>query len=455
MTKTRHAVLALSALLGLQLCHIAQAQAQEKTKISVAYGSNYVFDTDDLAKKWWEGVKAGFEAAHPGTTVELVPIAGGYDDIINKLSLLYRSARTAPDVAQIATPSIGQFVSTGYLLPMDAYLKDAAWWPKFPPAIQAEGTFDGKVYAVDTGENDSQLYYNMDMFRQAGLPVPWAPHTWDDILAAARVIKQKLPKIVPLWLHAGTSSGDNAILQGAGNLLLGSTEPTILDEKTHKWVVDSAGLRQVLGFYHSVYSEGLGAKLSDLFSPSAVTIPLDLLAKSQVAICFGSNFYGGNWTKLISAPYWADAPKVMGVLPIPTINGQPPGIATTLGGWDFSIAASSKHPDLAWKLVDYMEGEQQQIDAANWAGFVPANVDYVKLPAFVDFAPPYNAVSAQVLPFGKVSPPSGDYLVWSRGLQEATGALAQHPNTTTDQAIDIMKTYVTNQLGDSAVETIK
>ena len=450
--------IALAGVLGLTCGALAcgpAAHAQEKTKISVAYGSTYVFDTDDLAKKWWEGVKTAFEASHPEATVELVPIAGGYDDIINKLSLLYRSSRTAPDVAQIATPSLGQFVSSGYLLSLDPFLKDSLWWPKFPKAIQAEGTFDGKVYAVNTGENDSQLYYNMDIFKQAGLPIPWQPHNWNDILAAARQIKQKVPQIIPVWLNAGSSSGDNGILQGAGNLLLGSTAPTILDPKTHKWVVDSPGLREVLGFYHAVYSDGLGARLSDLFSPSAVTIPLTLLAKGQLAICFGSNYYGGNWTKLASAPYWPEASKIAGVLPIPTVSGQPPGMATTLGGWDFAVAATSKHPDLAWKLVDLMEGEKLQIDAANWAGFVPANQDYVKSPEFVNFAPPYNEVSAQVLPYGVVSPPSGDYLVWSRGLQEATGALAQHPELTVDQAIGVMKDYITNQLGASAVETLQ
>ena len=102
--------------------------------------------------------------------------------------------------------------------------------------------------------------------------MPWTPHNWNDILNAARTIKAKLPHIIPVWLNAGSSSGDNGILQGAGNLLAGSTVPTIYDKKTQKWVVDSPGLREVLDFYHSVYSEGMGANLSDLFSPPPITI---------------------------------------------------------------------------------------------------------------------------------------------------------------------------------------
>src|ERR1700712_5238552 len=81
------------------------ARAQAKTVVTLAYGSEYVFDTTDFATKWYNDVKADFEKKYPEAEVKLVPIPGGYTDIINKLSLLYRSAKTAPDVAQLPTPA--------------------------------------------------------------------------------------------------------------------------------------------------------------------------------------------------------------------------------------------------------------------------------------------------------------------------------------------------------------
>jgi multiple sugar transport system substrate-binding protein len=429
------------------------ANAQAKTVVTLAYGSEYVFDTNDFAKKWYDDVKAAFEAKYPEAEVKLVPIPGGYTDIINKLSLLYRSPSTAPDVAQLPTPALGQFQSSGWLAPIDDKLATADWWKEFPAAIQSEGRFDGKVFAVSTGENDSQLYYNIDMFKKAGLPVPWQPKSWDDVLTAARAIKAKITGVVPLWLNVGTSSGDNGLLQGTGNLLNGSSDATILDPKTNKWVVDSKGLREVLTFTKTVYNEGLGDTLSDLFSPSAVTIPLTLFQQGKLAIAVGSNYYGGNWTKTIASPYWEDAPKVIGVVAIPTVTGQAPGICTTLGGWDLAVSATSKSPDYAWKLLDVMEQEQAQIDAANWAGFVPAAESYTKAADFVNFSPPYNAVAAQVLPYGMLTPAKAEYEVWSHALQQATGNLAQHKDMTVDQAIASMKDYVSNQLGADQIET--
>lgn len=443
--------LALASLAACAFTAVSlHAHAQSKTVVTLAYGSEYVFDTNDFAKKWYANVKAEFDKRYPEAEVKLVPIPGGYTDIINKLSLLYRSKSTAPDVAQLPTPALGQFQSSGWLLPIDDELAHSSWWKEFPSAIQTEGRFDGKVYAISTGENDSQLYYNKAMFKQAGLPEDWQPKTWDDILTAARAIKAKVPGVVPLWLNVGTSSGDNGLLQGTGNLLNGSSDPAIQDANG-KWVVDSKGLREVLTFVKTMYNEDLGDSFSDLFSPSAVTVPLALFQKGKLAIAVGSNYYGGNWTNTICSPCWADAPKTIGVVAIPTVSGQAPGVATTLGGWDLAIAAATKHKDYAWKLLDVMEEQQNQIDAANWAGFVPAAASYTKAAAFVDFAPPYNAVSAQVLPYGKLTPAKAEYEVWSHALQQATGNLAQHKDMTVDQAISDMKGYVANQLGDDQV----
>jgi multiple sugar transport system substrate-binding protein len=454
LTSLRALSLPLAAAAILGGTH-SSSQAADKTVISVAYSETYVFDTEDFTKKWWGGIKTQFEKQHPDVTVQLVPIQGGYDDIVNKLALLYRSPSTAPDIAQMATPTVDRFASSGYLLPLDKYLATTDWWNKFPPAIQSEGAWQGKTYSVNTGENDSMIYYNISLFKKAGLPVPWKPTTWNDILAAGRVIKAKVPDVVPIWLLAGTGSGDNTVLMGVDTLLSGSSTPTIFDTKTQKWVVDSPGLREVFGFYRSIFSEKMGAKLSDLFSTAGVTAPVFMIPKNQIAITFGSNFYGGNWSKLICTPCWAQASQIAGVTPVPTVNGKAPGVASTIGGWDLTVSATTKNPDLTWQLLQLMESKENQIDAANWAGFVPGDADYVKDPTFIQFAAPYNEVSAQVLPDGAIEPANGDYLVWSRGAQEATGALAQHPDTTVDDAIGILTNYVNNQLDPSQTETLK
>ena len=251
--------------LGLGSMPSASASSSTAT-ITVAYGSTYVFDTTQLTTKFWTNLQKQFDSQNPGAKLQLLPIPGSYNDIINKLSLMYRSGNP-PDLAELPTAQIGLWAESGYLKPLNNYLKSASWWKKFPAVVQSEGTFGGKVYAVNHGENTSLLYYNASLLAKAGIAMPWNPKNWAAILSAAEAVKGHDPNVTPLWLAAGTGSGTNGILQGGGNLIDGCSAPTIYQKSSGKWVVDSPCLRSVLSFYSEVYKNGLGASVSALFSP--------------------------------------------------------------------------------------------------------------------------------------------------------------------------------------------
>jgi multiple sugar transport system substrate-binding protein len=421
--------------------------------LKVAYGSNYVFDTTGLTSKWWNQVAADFKKTHPNATIQFIPIPGSYNDIVNKLSLLYRSPSTAPNVAEIPTGQIGLWAEANYLLPLNSYLPSTSWWNKFPAVVQSEGTFSGNVYAVNQGENDSALLYNKQMFAKAGIKLPWQPKNWQDIIAAAKTIKAKVPGVTPIWLNAGTGSGANGLLQGINNFIVGSQTPTIYDNKTGKFVVDSSGIRAALTLYSEAAQFGLNADTSALFSSNAVTTPLTEFQSGKLAMAVGSNYYGGNWTKFIGAPYWADAQQTIGEATIPTYSGT--GTASTLGGWDFAVAAHSQVAKAAFDFINIAENQQNSIDAANWAGWVPPDQDYWNASSYIAFAPPYNAYFAKIMPSATLTPSNSAYSVWAQGMGEATGAIAQNSKTTVAQAVSIMQNYVTNQLGANRVEVLK
>lgn len=458
--RRRTGKLAAVAVTGAALCLAAAAcssggsgtSSSGKTVVTVAYGSTYVFDTAALTAKFWNNLKTEFDAQNPDATLQLVPIPGSYNDIVNKLTLLYRQGSSAPDVAEIPTAQIGLYAQSGYLKPLNSYLSTASWWSHFPAVVQSEGRFGGKVYAVNHGENTSLLYYNSQLLARAGIPGTWQPKTWADILTAARAVKAHVPGVIPLWLAAGTGSGTNGILQGGGNLIDGSVSPKIYDATTGKWVVNSPGLRAVLGFYQQVYSGGLGAPTSDLFSPSAVTAPLTLFKQGKLAIAVGSNYYGGAWSPLVCGPCWPGATKVMRTAPIPTQNGQAPGTASTLGGWDMAMSATTPHPGLAWKVINLLESEKFIVDAANWAGWVPPNTQYATSPAYANFAAPYQVAAAKVLPFATLTPSQAAYTEWGHSFNVATGALAAG-NVSVPAALSQMNSDATSLLGPSKLES--
>lgn len=442
----------LAATTALTWLALLPQRASADQTIKVGYSSSYVFDEDADSVIYWNQIKQEFEAAHPGVTLELQPHGGTDTDEMNAIALQYRSASTAPDVIQLPTTYVGQFQSSGYLLPLDKYLGSSKFWGNFPRNIQDEGRIAGSVYAVDIGENNSGIYYNKEMLRKAGISLPWNPHNWNDILSAAKAVKEKVPGVVPLWVAAGTSAGPTGVLQGSGALVYSSSTPVIYDEKTQKYVTDSPGLREVLQFYRDVYSGGLGAQLSDLFSPKAVAVPVSLMAQQKLAIAIGSNWYGGAWKE--KNRYWPDASTAAAATALPTSQAQAPGQGGTLGGWDMAVSKATKNPDLAWDLVELIQQPKHMIFMANKAGFVPPDMNAAKAPEYVNYAPPFNEAFGTFLPYDKLLPSNSGFAVWARGIEEATGKLAQDPSTTVPAALKILQDTVVNQLGADQTEEL-
>jgi len=425
-----------------------------KIVLRVAYGSQFVFLTPQLAIRWWGTVAKEFEKAHPNVTVQFTPIPGSYLDIVNKMSLLFRTPSTAPDVAELPVGQLGEWASSGFLLPVNKYLSSASYWSQIPKSVQDETLIGGKYYGVNHGENTNGLWYNMPMFRKAGLPVPWQPRTWADVLAAAAKIHATQPSVTALWLAGGSAGGTIAIQYNGGNLLAGSTNPTIYDSKTGKWVVDSPGLRETLQFYKTLAQKGYQAPLSELLNPNSVDNLPGLLAKDNTAIAVGANFYAESWVKSTCGPCWLAAPRIMGATKLPTINGQPPGYASSLGGWELSIGAQTAHAQLAWDFIQVAQQQTNMIDASNWGGWVPPSSVAASAPAFINYAPPYQAFFAKLLPASQEEPNTAPFTVWGTGFNNATGAIIQNPGISVSAAVNVMKSYITNQLGASKVETI-
>jgi multiple sugar transport system substrate-binding protein len=429
--------------------------ADSKIPVTFAYSSAWVLDTAPLTTRFYNSLVKQFDAKFPKLTLKLEPIPGTYNDIVTKLSLLFRSRSTSPDVAEMPTQVIGQFQSAGELMAINNFLKTSSWWSTFPKVVQSEGTVGGQVYAVDQGENDEFIYYDKAIFQKAGLPTNWAPKNWAQILSAAEQIKSKVPGVFPMWLYPGNLSGSTGLLQGAANLIYGTSTPDIQVPHSSKFVIQSPGIDAVLKFYHDVYSKGLGVPMSALPSNGGIGYGGTLFQQGKLGLAIGSNYWGGGWTKTVSAPYWPQAPQMVGAAPLPTEFGQSPGIATTIGGWDLAMGAATSHPQYAWDLLNLLQDPQNSLAMANWSGFVPPSSQFGKDPAFVNFASPYNAESVDVLPYGRLIPTSANFDAWAYGFGEATANMALHPSTTVAQALSTFQSYAKNQIGASSLVTEK
>ena len=448
----RNARHTLGYALALSSCLTSVAAWADDVTVKVAYSADYLMSSPDLAKKWFGEIKENFEKANPGIKIELVPIQGGYDDFLTKLSLMYSHADTAPDLAEVPAPEVGQWVASDLLAPLDDRLAQASWWAQYVEPVKKEGTVDGKVYAVSQGVNTNALLYDRTIFAKAGLPADWKPKNWNDILDAARAIKKSDANVWPIWLLTGTAQGTQGVVLGAANLVAGSSDPVFYDAEKDKWSVDDKGIREVLDFYRTASAEGLLAPASQILNANGPGNVAPYIPKHQIGITFGGNYVPQIFNKVICGPCWPEADKELGIAPIPTSQGQAPGIATAFSGWDMVLTKASAHPDEAWKVVNFMFEKDNALEVGNYAGFVPPIPAYNTEKAYIDFAPSTQKTFADLLPIGKSAPSNADYKVWAFAIAQATETMVLHPETTVDRAVADMKTYVEGQIGADKIQ---
>jgi multiple sugar transport system substrate-binding protein len=352
--------------------------------VKVAYEK---FGTFVQMDQHMQKVKAEFEKANAGSKVELIPIQAAENDYYTKLNLMQRSPKTAPDVVYEDTFLINSDIQAGYLLPLDSYLNKWTDWQQFPDSAKAAVTGeDGKVYGVPMGTDTRALWYNKTLFGKAGLSVPWQPKTWNDVLAAARTLKSKVPGVIPLNVYSGKPAGEASTMQGFEMLLYG-TQDKLYDKTSKKWIAGGKGFTDALNFVKTVYQEGLGPRPQQALDPNIGSIVSgDWLPKGKLAIDLDGSWLPGTWVNGGPAP-WPEWNTVMGATMMPTQNGQPPGGTSMSGGWSLSVTSKAKNPSLAFGVVSTALNRENSLAYDIAAGQIPVRKDVAADPKYLSSNP--------------------------------------------------------------------
>jgi multiple sugar transport system substrate-binding protein len=364
-------------------CGSSSSDSQNKT-ITIAYQKFGAFiQLDNQLQK----VKTQYEAAHPGYTVKLQPIEAAENDYYTKLSLMNRSAKTAPDVMYEDTFLVNTDIQAGFLAPVDEYLKDWPDWAQFTDSAKgAAKAQDGKTYGVPMGTDTRALWYNKDLFKKAGIAVPWEPKSWNDILATARTIKQKLPGVTPLNVYSGKGAGEGSTMQGFEMLLYG-TKNTLYDDASKKWVVASPGFNDSLNFIKTIFNEKLAPDPQDALDPNwGTNVSTTLLPTNKLAINLDGSWLSSTWLDSGSKPWkqWSD---VLGTAAMPTQNGEAPGKTSMSGGWVLSVGSHAKDKKAAFDFVTTMLNKDNSLEYDIAAGQIAERNDVASDPKYQNSNP--------------------------------------------------------------------
>lgn len=416
------AVLTIGALVGLAGCSGESAEEADDKVLKVTYIKTDAFTALDTL---FTNVKAEFEAENEGVTVELQPVAGTDDDYKTRLALSQRSAETAPDVFYEDTMSVRSDAEAGFLLNLDDYVAEWDDWDQFDDSAKTAGVGDdGSIYAVSLGTDTRAIWYRTSVFEAAGLPTPWQPTSWDDILEAAAAIKESQPDVVPFNLYAGTGTGEGSNMQGFYQLLYGTElgGDALYDSETSKWVTGSQGFVDSLTFLDTLYSENYALTPAQALDPNIW---------QQV---FGTMFPEGTLGATVEGSYtpsfwveggsyeWPEYADEMQAVAFPTQDGQEPGGVSMSGGWSLAIGANSANPDLAFEFLTMALSFDNSLAYVNENSQIAVRADVAADPSYTAANPFVGAVT-DLVSVTHFRPATAEYNQISVEVQRATEAV--------------------------------
>ncbi len=217
---------------------------RDRIPIKVVY---YDTETEDNTR-WLNMAVINFEKSHPTVKVILSPVFGSETDYANKLSLALKSDSSI-DLILFDGAQLHAFINSGFLV---GFMADTweDWITKFPGKTKATVSSNGLDYAMPISLEVQGLFYNMELFKKAGISVPWMPETWADVEATAQKLKTKTE--YPLWLSGSSSQPESTALQTFGTILSGTYDWLYEDGK---WVTSSQGMLDSLTFIYDLYQK--------------------------------------------------------------------------------------------------------------------------------------------------------------------------------------------------------
>ncbi len=304
-----------------------------------------------------------------------------------------------------------EFVDGGLLQPLSEIVGeevfDWAGWDNIPTGLQEILGYQGEIYGIAAGTDARAIWIRTDIFEEAGLPADWQPESWEELLDAARTIKEANPDIWPIQLNAGLSMGEATTMQGYLMALLGAGHH-IYDFEEEKWIVRSQAILDTLELYDIIYNqEALGNARYQL-AQNGRELSFEAFSNGEIAMLVEGDFF---WRAVINPGAnfgMDDRDDRVGFALMPAIE---PGagfndqdFVTISGGTGYIINPNSDNPDVAWELLSYMFELEALAELQELEPRIRARQD-----APVTGDEVMSAIASNVLPFTTVRPPLAPY----------------------------------------------
>lgn len=192
---------------------------------------------------------ADFEKENPGIKVRPI-YAGTYQETIVKALTAHKSG-TPPVTSVLLSTDMFTLIDEDAIVPFDEFITtdaDRAWLRGFFPAFMENSQTGGKTWGIPFQRSTVVLYWNKELFREAGLDPEKPPQSWAEQAEFAQKLTKRdasgavsqwgiqIPSSgFPYWLFQGLSTQAGALLANPAGNRTDFTNPGVI-EALQYWI---------------------------------------------------------------------------------------------------------------------------------------------------------------------------------------------------------------------------
>jgi multiple sugar transport system substrate-binding protein len=272
-----------------------------------------------------------FDKLNDDIVIEYRQVA--FDDLVNE-TLRAFAVGGGPDIVALDNPEFAMFSSRGAMLDITDRIAASK-------VIKAENffagplnsvTWKGRYYGIPKYTDTIAVFYNKDLFAKAGIAEP--PKTWAEFTEDAEKLTDPANNVYGATFSA--RAGEDGTFQFL---------PLIQTSGGSFKKVNAEGTVEVLNLWKKMIDNGWASK--------------EVLNLGQWEST--GTFNSGNAAMAISGNWEIDrmvkdAKFDWGVALLPTVT-EGGERASALGGFDWGILSTTKHPDEAFRLLEYFDSQ--------------------------------------------------------------------------------------------------
>jgi multiple sugar transport system substrate-binding protein len=352
-----------------------------------------------------EILKADFEAANPGVTVNVTLVP--YDELQQKATLDVQSGAGEFDVFDSWYTEVGALADGDVIVPLDDIVEEADPDDFISSIYDPYSLVDGKRYSLPFDGDTEVLFYNTEILERNGVT---PPTTWDEYAQAVATI---------------TANEKDAGIYGAA--VMGQQTPIILM---------STYANRLAGFGGSFLDEngeptldtdaavGAAQALLDV-APNALPTPLETgFDQALQAFLSGKVAFMEFWTDLgtfAQDPEQSQIVDKWGVTQLPVGGDATSSLAALDAGFTMTLSSSAANPELAKKFMLWATSEELNLKliTSSGSGIDPNRVSTLQSQTYKDFNPQVQEAASASLNGALPWPTSSDAPALNQALTDA------------------------------------